>query len=339
MITNRFLRALLFIPITIATFLIANVAFKDSEFLMFGTLFSALIWFTFILQKELMGYPSNGFLKLIKNILIVVMLAVGFLSIVIGIALYFSDSNGGDFLEAAVVAPALTLGFALYISEEETTPLVKLSYLSVFAFTVVSAILSLLLSLSKVVSIIGVIAFAVGSIVFTVFAFKKDWISFGSVGSSRSSYSGYSYSGSSYSNSSSSSSSSSYSKSSSSSSSSSYSKSSYYSDPIDAMDAIARKCSGSCQLTGMASFSYNVTCSVSGGTAKFTISGNVSFKYGATQSDVNEAKSALQSELNFIANNRIEAYYEDEVSAMIDNGVDCSSVETLSIRTGNITVS
>lgn len=330
MIKNRFLRILLFVPVSFITLMIAGELFPSSDFVMFGVFFSALIWFAFVLQRELMGSPSNGFLSLIKNIFIIAMLVVGFFSILVGLVTFFTEGNEeGSMALTSLIAPALTLCLALYLSDEETTAIVKLSYLSVFAVTVVSVLLSMLLTTVSIVATIAAIVFAVGSVLVTVLAFKKwGWIEFESVSFTRSSYSRSTYSGSSSSTTRSSSSSSSTSRSSSS--------SSYYSNPRDAMNAVARKCGGKCALTA-STFYYNVTCTVSGGAAHFKINGTVTSDYGATESDAKQAVDDLHRQIRNIQGD-IKYHYEKEGNAMVENGVDCSSIATLRISVGDISV-
>lgn len=313
MIKNRFLRFLVNIPVSIITFIIFAMLSPDNGSLAFASLFSVLIWLLFTIQRDLIGFPNNKFMALIKNIFIIAMIAMSFLSLLIGVAMFFSAQNYGDALLDAiiVIAPAITFWLALFFSDADPTGLAKFTYLGTPAAALVSIVISLLVGIVGIVQTIAVIAFAVISIPVMILAFKKRWIEFESGYTPSKSYS-YSYSNSNNTQNS-------------------------PSSPSEAMHSIASKWSSSCQLTGKARFTYTISCSISGGSANFKINGNVFFSgINITSSDRQEAKYALEQELNFIKNNRILPSYSSAKSSLMSKGVNCSSIASVTVSRGNI---
>ena len=320
MVENKFLRFLINIPVSIVAFIIFAMLSPENGFLAFAFLFSVLIWFLFTVQKELIGFPDSKIMALLKNIFIIAMIAMSFLSLIIGVALFFSnqgyEENQKTIIDSVIViAPAITFWLALFFSDTDPTGLAKFTYLGTPAVALVSLVISLLVGIVDIVQTIAVIVFAVGSIPVMIFAFKKRWIEFES-GYTPSKPYNYSYS---------------Y-------SSSNDNKTSSTPTPSSAMQSIASKWSGSCPLDGGARFTYTISCTISGGAANFKISGNVFFSgINVTSSDVRDAQNSLQRELKFIANNRIIPSYQEKVKELVAKGVDCSSIASVRVSTGNIT--
>ncbi|MBQ3063793.1 MAG: hypothetical protein IJC99_03210 [Clostridia bacterium] len=311
MIKNKFLRFLATLLSSILVIVIVSFIDKapGSPFTA-AMLFLFLMWPLFIFWRGVIGFPGSKPLRMIKNLFMVILIALALIGFIAGIVVYYQDYPEGapKLAGAMLIATLATYVLGVFSAKDEDHFAFKFAPFVPPAIALVTALGAFLLSMIRPYAFIAMIVFGAGLIVATMYGFKNDYLGFNLTGPSK-----YTYKP-----------------------STSYTPKKTTETPAEAMKSVCSKCEQTRQVSNQAKFFPKITCSFEGGNCVvFTIGGNIM----TLRSNINRAvlDDALKITLKNMAD-EIEVHYQLALDRLRRNGTSTASVSTAKVMRGNIDI-